>query len=225
MHSFVYREGEPVTHMYIVKSGKLRVTTKVRAKEDVVREVDPKSAFDDARKAHKMKHLQGGTEAQQILELMIAEQYQILGEEDLIMGATNYSTSAECISQTCTLYSLTRAQFLKLESISALWAALKRGAAQKIMRNNDHIMHGVQTQLNVKDDALREEPRDFVAGENYLKKAQRYQLRDEVPVTALVTETQTLVSSEMAAACDTTTARLNSATRTRVTTTASNEPL
>ena len=76
---------------------------------------------------------------------MIAEQYQILGEEDLIMGAQHYSTSAECISQTCTVYSLTKAQFARLESLHGLWAGLKRGAAQKIMRNNDHIMNGVQT--------------------------------------------------------------------------------
>ena len=33
VHGFVYKEGEPVTHMYIVKTGKLRITTRVKAND------------------------------------------------------------------------------------------------------------------------------------------------------------------------------------------------
>jgi CRP-like cAMP-binding protein len=52
IHSFVYKENTPSTHVYIVKEGEFRVTRRV-SKEQVKNEPLPKDVYDDPLKSMK----------------------------------------------------------------------------------------------------------------------------------------------------------------------------
>ena len=100
INDYIYREGQVQTHVFIVKTGSLKVTTRLRG-ENANSELQAALAFQSTKKAKSainpnFKKNQCAT-GHDTVELQILGVGEVCGEEDIIFSKA-HTTSVQCIS-------------------------------------------------------------------------------------------------------------------------------
>lgn len=116
MHAFLYREGEPASHVYIVKSGEFKQTIRMSLPNQKLK-IEAAEVYknpSNAKKGVNQYFAKNTANSYETIELQIIGKNQMIGEEDCAMNEF-YHTSVQCISQTATLLCMPRDQFKKIE--------------------------------------------------------------------------------------------------------------
>ena len=98
---YLYKEGDKVNKVYIIKKGEFKVTKKVTVlNQDESWKVDAGEVYQDPMKAKKKEQLIGKkvVEQKDVVELAFAFRGCFLGVEDLLNNGGIYTTTVQCIS-------------------------------------------------------------------------------------------------------------------------------
>lgn len=96
--SYLYKEDEPVTHVYLVVEGELKVTKKVYYDKPDFLE-NSVEIFKDPLKVTKLNskfNVKNGNTTMLVHQLECVARNQFLGIEDIVNGNQSYSSSVYC---------------------------------------------------------------------------------------------------------------------------------
>jgi hypothetical protein len=123
--SYLYKEDEPVTHVYLVVEGELKVTKKVYYDKPDFLE-NSEEIFKDPLKVTKLNskfNVKNGNTTMLVHQLECVARNQFLGIEDIVNGNQSYSSSVYC-EKSAQVIAMTKADFLKLQSNHLVWKTL-----------------------------------------------------------------------------------------------------
>ena len=120
--AYLFQEGEPASHIYIIVNGEFKVIKKVH-KAKLAFEEDADNIFKDPLKA-KRQNSEFRKQTQTKFDYKFLENVtrsQLVGAEDIFSNNTKYTVSVVCESQTGHAIQMSRGDFLKLKSNDVVW--------------------------------------------------------------------------------------------------------
>ena len=149
--AYLFKEGEPCNHVYIVEQGQLRIVKKVQ-REKSNTDAETRMIFRNplaAKKKQQQLEMMNQTANSERFGLELADRCRFLGLEDITAGNMCYSFSVVCESQKATVYQIQKADFLKFKNNENVWGSIKSQANQKVKSFSDKIVKNTRVEVDL----------------------------------------------------------------------------